>query len=170
MPILAENSVSLGFPCTYSFNCLLLRNLERIIHNYNANLMYHGNLSKLEALKEASGRACWQVIHPLSFSSNLLGEANEIKIASHLPVWDQLFQPASTLLIIRLNQTQAVQIWHWLHLGSCSEGSRVLILLLPPHGMDVSGRKGSQTSSEDLSSVLGGQNYNLLIPSLLQSS
>lgn len=50
-----------------------------------------------------------------SYSSPLIlfqfvGEANEIKIARHLPVWDQLFQPASTLLIIRLNQTQAVQI------------------------------------------------------------
>lgn len=74
-----------------------------------------------------------------------VGEANEIKTASHLPVHDQLFWPVSLLLIIRLNQAQAAQTWHWLHLGSCSEGSRLLILLLPQHGMDVSGRKDSSS-------------------------
>lgn len=59
-----------------------------------------------------------------SYSSPLIlfqfgGEANEIAIASHLSVWDQLFWPASTLLIVTLgtglkkfkSDTALVQPW-----------------------------------------------------------
>lgn len=105
-----------------------------------------------------------------SYSSPLIlfqfgGEVNEIKIASHLSVWDQLFWPASALLIVRLGtglktfkpDTALVQAWTpALKVADCS-----LCYSLSMGWRFWGGRTGSsQALSEDLSSGLGGQNCN----------
>jgi len=101
------------------------------------------------------------------------GEANEIKIASHPSAWDQLFWPASALLIVRLGtglkmlKSDAALAQPWtpaLKVAGCS-----LSYLCSMGWRSRGGRTGnSQALSDNLSFVLGGQNCNSLTPWLLQ--
>lgn len=88
------------------------------------------------------------------------GEVNQIKRANHLPVWDQLFWPASALLIVRLgtglktfkSDTAVVQPWtpalKVAHYATCSardggseeEGWAILKLYLKIYHLGYEGR------------------------------